>query len=333
MSRGRKPSGLERIRPPKMKPLDDLKRDMKVSRRRREGALTRAEERALVAAARDGDPKAMTRLLQVVSDPALRFGKGFCRDDHDAQEIMQDVLTSLVRSLSTFRGEAALTTWAYTVARNACLRRRRRRANAPLVLESLDAPDGEAARGALAVPDHDDDPARRFERRQLSELVERAIRALPTAQREVLVLRDVEGLSAGEVGRVLGIGERAVKSRLHRARVALRETLAPALGRRADGGARSESARVGRGRSCPDTAQLVSRYLEGELDASVCATLSKHVSACPNCGEVCETLRSALGVCRQYGEKPLPSLVRQQVRAAIRDAVSSWPGRERAVRE
>lgn len=311
-----------------MKPLNELKRDLKAPRRRREGGPTRAEERALVAAARGGDARAMTRLLQLVSDPALRFGKGFCRDEHDAQEVMQDVLTSLVRSLGTFRGESALTTWAYTVARNACLRRRRRRAHAPVALESLDAREGDGAR-AFEVPDQAEDPERRYERRQLTEVVERAIRALPTAQREVLMLRDVEGMPAAEVGRVLGIGERAVKSRLHRARIAMREALAPALGRRAEGGARSEAARIGRGRSCPDTATLVSRYLEGELSASVCATLSKHVSACPHCGSVCETLREALGVCRQYGEKPLPSQVRQQVRAAIRDAVRTWPATQR----
>ncbi len=293
---------------------------------RREGGSTRAEERALVRAARSGDSRAMTRLLRLVADPALRFGRGFCRDDHDAQDVMQDVLTSLVRSLAKFRGESALTTWAYTVARHACLRRRRRRAGAPETLASLDDVGSDGARGARALADRDADPARRFERRQMSELLERAIGSLPKAQQEVLILRDVEGLRAGEVGRILGLSERAVKSRLHRARIALREALAPLLGRTAEGGARAEAARLGRGRSCPDTARLISQYLEGELSGSVCATLSKHVAACPHCGEVCDTLRGALTVCRDYGERPLPAAVRTQVRTAIRDAVQVWPG-------
>ncbi len=182
------------------------------------------------------------------------------------------------------------------------------------------------ARGALELTDGDADPAGRFERRQMSELLERAIASLPKAQREVLILRDVEGLKAGEVGRVLGLSERAVKSRLHRARGALREALAPLLGRTADGGERAQAASLGRGRSCPDTGRLMSRYLEGELNPTVCAALSKHVSACPHCGEVCDTLRTALGACRDYGQRPLPATVRTQVRAAIRDAVRVWPG-------
>jgi hypothetical protein len=70
---------------------------------------------------------------------------------------------------------------------------------------------------------------------------------------------------------------------------------------------------------------MVSRFLEGELSSSTCATLSKHVATCAHCGEVCDTLREALGICRAYGEKPLPGAVRTQVRSAIRDAVRSWP--------
>jgi RNA polymerase sigma-70 factor (ECF subfamily) len=311
---------------PNLKTLNGLKREWRAAKPRPGTGLSRAEERALVAAARGGDTRAMGRLLQMVSDPALRFGRGFCRDAEDAQEVMQDVLTSLVRSLRTFRGEAALSTWAYTVARHACMRRRRRRVDEPTRLESLDAAGAGGEPGALEVPDAEADPQHHHERRELGEALERAIAALPQAQRDVLVLRDVEGLTAGQVGRILGLNERAVKSRLHRARVALRETLAPRLGRSAEGGSRSQASGLGRGRGCPDTARLVSRYLEGELDASVCATLSKHVAACPHCGEVCHSLRRVLGMCRGYGERPLPAEVRRQVRAAIRDAVSVWPG-------
>jgi RNA polymerase sigma-70 factor, ECF subfamily len=309
-----------------MKPIERLKQDLGAPRKARAPSSTRVEEKALVAAARDGDKRAMSRLLTLVSEPALRFGRGFCRDDDDAQEIMQDVLTSLVRSLPSFRGDAALSTWAYTVARHACMRRRRRRAHAPETIESIDAGDS-AGMGALEVPHTSADPAHRFERRRMNELLEGAIATLPVSQREVLVLRDVEGLPAPEVGRILGLNQRAVKSRLHRARVALREALAPVLGRSTVGGERSQAAQLGRGRSCPDTARMVSRYLEGDLSASICATLSKHVASCPNCGEVCENLREVLGVCRAYGEKPLPGAVRAQVRTAIQEAVRSWPDR------
>jgi RNA polymerase sigma-70 factor (ECF subfamily) len=312
--------------PASSKRLNDLKQAGERPRKRPATGLSRAEERALVAAARDGDERAMTRLLRIVSDPAMRFGRGFCRDDEDAQEVMQDVLAALVRSLAGFRGESALSTWAYTVARHACMRRRRRRAHAPERVESLEAAGPEESQ-ALEVPDAEADPLHRYEKRQLGEAIERAIGELPAAQREVLVLRDVEGLPAAEVGRILGLQERAVKSRLHRARVALREALAPALGRTASGGERSRSAALGRAGGCPDTARMVSRYLEGELSPSVCATLSRHVEKCPSCGEVCDSLRAALGACRD-GRRALPAEVRDQVRAAIRQLVSGWPGVE-----
>ena len=223
---------------------------------------------------------------------------------------MQDVLSSLARSLRDFRGDAALSTWAYTVARNACLKRRRRgRAR----LEPLDAVSGEAGRPGF--PDLEADPERHYERRQLAGRIEGAIASLPAAQREVLILRDIEGMRAAQVGRVLGLSERAVKSRLHRARTALRLTLAPLLGRGPEGGARSQAVAVRR--RCPDTARLVSRYLEGELGADACAVLARHVEGCRDCGAVCEDLRAVLGACRSLGRHPLPSELRVRIRAAI----------------
>jgi anti-sigma factor RsiW len=71
---------------------------------------------------------------------------------------------------------------------------------------------------------------------------------------------------------------------------------------------------------------MVSRYLEGELSPSVCATLSRHVEKCPSCGEVCDSLREALGACRALGRRALPAEVRDRVRSAIRQVVSGWPG-------
>jgi RNA polymerase sigma-70 factor, ECF subfamily len=270
-------------------------------------AMSRAEERALLAAAQSGDRRAVGRILRAVADPALRFGRSFCRHDQDAEDVMQDVLTSLARSLGSFRGDAALSTWAYRVARRACLRRRTR---ASLPLEPLDPI--EAARH----PDGEPGPERGYERRQLARRIEAAIAALPRPQREVLVLRDVEGLSAAEVGRVLGLTDRAVKSRLHRARLALRASLAPSLERSPEGGARSQA--VARRRGCPDTARLVSRYLEGELGASACVTLARHVEGCSDCGAVCDGLRAALAACRDYGATPLPDEVSRRIRETIR---------------
>jgi RNA polymerase sigma-70 factor (ECF subfamily) len=283
--------------------------------------LTRAEERRLLAEARGGDRRALSRLLELLSGPVYRFGRGFCGDPHDAEDVAQVTLAALARTLQSFRGESSLTTWAYTVARNACTRHRRRGVHEPARFESLDAtPSGEP--GALDVADPSEDPHRTLERTELRAALERSIAALPDSQREVLVLRDVEGLPARQVGEILDLSERAVKSRLHRARVALREMLTPHVV------AEAGPARAAAGRRCPDAARLMSRYLEGELDARVCAKLEAHVRDCPDCGAACDTLRSALTTCRTWRGEKVPEMIRESIKQAIQQVVAAaGPGR------
>jgi RNA polymerase sigma-70 factor (ECF subfamily) len=261
-------------------------------------------ERRLVAEARAGDPRAVRRLLEAVSPTVYRYGKSFCRDPHDAEDVLQDVMTAMLESLGDFRGDAALSTWAFVVARRTCARRRRRSQR----FSSLDSEPGRAAR---ELADPRSSPHRDAERSQLRRALERAIAALPAAQRDVLMLRDVEGKSAAEVARALRLGERAVKSRLHRARVALREALGAWKGEDV-----SEA-----GDRCPDTARMLSRHLEGELSAQVCAGLERHVNECESCTDACQSLRSALGACREWGAQGVPREVQAVVRAAIRTAV------------
>ncbi len=270
---------------------------------------------ALLGAAKAGDPRALRRLLETVSRPALRFASGFCRNPEDAEDVVQDVLASLARSLFGFRGDSALSTWAYTVARNVCLRKRRRKMGEPSRLETLDGAGDRAGAPALEVRDPARGADEELERGELRSFLQDAIGSLPPSQREVLVLRDVEGLPAKEVGKILDLNERAVKSRLHRARLAVRERLAPYY----FGGSLPVSRSP---HSCPDTALLLSRYLEGEMDPGTCARLESHVSGCPSCGAACLTLRATLAACRDWGGKPLPPEVRGMVRRAISDALA-----------
>lgn len=269
------------------------------------GAQGRAAEAKLVAAARKGDRRALNELFKAAAEPALRFSRGFCRDPHEAEDLAQDVMATLLRTLHTFRGDSSLSTWTYTVARRACGRRKKRMAR--------QAPLDEAGPQALEQASPDAGPHGRLERRQLGEAIERAIVALPAAQRDVLVLRDVEGLPAAEVAKIVGIGERAVKSRLHRARLAVREQLAPFV----QGG--DAPARAGQ---CPDTARMLSRYLEGELSPAVCARMEEHVASCPACGGACASLRAVLGACRDYGRQSVPPEMRLAVRTAVKDLLA-----------
>jgi len=272
------------------------------------GAREAAEERRLLAAARRGDRAAVDAVTRRIAGSLHRFGRGFCRDPHDAEDVMQEVLLALIAALPSFRGDSSLSSWAYVVARNACARRRRREAR-HRPLETTSEHDA-----ALTVPAAAG-PERTTERRQLRAALEQAIAALPDKLRDVLILRDVEGMSAAQVGQRLRLGERAVKSRLHRARVTLRATLAP----------HAERAAV-RAKGCPDVAATFSRFLEGDLDGTVCDRLEEHVAACEACGDECARLRSLLGECRAWRDGPAPAPLQRAVRQAIRAAVGGKKG-------
>lgn len=283
----------------------------------RGSGLSRDEERRLLRDARDGDPVALRRLLERVSPPIYRFGRGFCGDPEDAKDVMQEVLVSLVRSLRSIRGDSSITTWAYTVARRACARQRRKAGDRggrepDSVLERLGGPE-----------DPSPDPSRETERREVESAVREAILLLPPSQREAIVLRDLEGVSAREAARILRVSERALKSRLHRARLAIRDALARSLEDGSPSGAPS---------GCPDAGRLLSRYLEGELTARTCASMEQHLHTCHSCGRACRALKRSLSLCRRYGSRPLSAAARESLRDAIRGAIAESRPRARAAR-
>lgn len=276
----------------------------------RKDRLTRAEERRLLARAKRGDSAALGSLLEALSKPIYRFGLGFCHDPDEAEDLAQDVLLAMTRSIQGLTGDAALTTYAYAAARNACIRRRRRPAGAPARIESLE--DRASRNDASGEPaDPGVDPHGRLERRELAKAVRRAIAGLPPSQREVVLLRDVEGLSAKDAAAALRLGTRALKSRLHRGRLALRRALWAYVA--------PEETTARRASECPETALYFSRFLEGELTPAVCARLASHVAACPRCARVCRSMRATLGACRRLRDAPAPR-ARRAVRATLREA-------------
>jgi len=149
-------------------------------------------------------------------------------NDADAEDVTQDVLLQVVRKLDTFRGDAQISTWLHRVTVNAALAHRQKRANrmkreageaSDDVLETA-APETAVKRWNVAP----DDPVLAAEQ---AEVIEKAINQLPEPFRDVYVLADVEGLPNAEIGEMLDLSVPAVKSRLHRARMRMRDLLAP----------------------------------------------------------------------------------------------------------
>jgi RNA polymerase sigma-70 factor (ECF subfamily) len=270
----------------------------------RTGSTTDGE---LVTAARQGDAAALEALLVRYQPHLYRFGLRMCGNEDDAGEVAQESLISMARSLRDFRGDASVSSWLYTIARRFCIKKRRRSKFAPAREESLDAPGIDAAE---RLADRAPNPEDQATSRELSTVLTQAIDALDPSHREVLVLRDVEGLSAPEVAKILGASVEAVKSRLHRARVAVRQQVAPLLASPA--GERRHAT------TCPDVSTLFSQHLEGDLDPAVCATMEAHLAQCDRCRSACESLKRTLAVCRQLPTPDVPGSIAASIRAAIR---------------
>ena len=260
----------------------------------------------LLAAARQGDVAALETLLIRYQPQLYRFGLRMCGNADDAGDVAQESLISMARSLRDFRGDSSVSSWLFTIARRFCIKKRRRSKFAPAREESLDAPSIHAAK---RLADRAPSPEQAATNRELAAALTRAIDALDPSQREVLVLRDVEGLSASEVAKVLRISVEAVKSRLHRARVAVRQELAPLV--------RSSALETPRGAMCPDVLTLFSQHLEGEIDPSMCARMEAHLAQCTHCRDACESLKRTLAMCRELPTPEVPASLAASVKAAI----------------
>jgi RNA polymerase sigma-70 factor (ECF subfamily) len=268
--------------------------------------MAEVEHEALVGAAQGGDADALDVLLRHYQPRLYRFGMKMCRDPEDAQDVLQETLFAAARTLGGFRGASSVSTWLYTIARSFCIKKRRRSVFAPEFV-SLEA----AAPLAEAARDRAPDPERRLAEKELATALESAIASLEPQQREVLLLRDVEGLPAAEVAEVTGTSVAAVKSRLHRARVAVRDRLAPLL-------APPVSQPPAVGGPCPEVVDLLSRHLEGEIGPEACDAMQRHVAACPHCKAACASLEETLRLCRAAAPPEVPAALQDSIRQGIR---------------
>lgn len=186
---------------------------------------------ALVRAAAAGDAAAMEQLLIRAQEVAFRFSLLVCGHAPDAEDVMQDALIRTYRRVGTIKDPSAFRAWLFRTVRNACLMKRRKRVGEPARVESLDEPQGfDHADGTSAPRDvatGGKGPEELALNAWLGRRLRRALAALPPAYRMIVLLREMEGLSTREVARVTGMTEDNVKTRLHRARVMLREALGP----------------------------------------------------------------------------------------------------------
>lgn len=187
----------------------------------------RPDVASLLVAAQAGDQASMERLLMRAQEIAYRFSLLVCGHADDADDAMQEALLKTYRHAGQIKEPAAFRTWLYRTVKNACLISRRKRVDEPARLQSLDevslTPDGSVQR--IDVEDPGRRPDQVIENTRLRRSLHRALQTLPPENRLIVFLREVEGLSTREVAAVVGISEANVKTRLHRARLSLRQHL------------------------------------------------------------------------------------------------------------
>ncbi|MBS0552632.1 MAG: sigma-70 family RNA polymerase sigma factor [Proteobacteria bacterium] len=173
-----------------------------------------------VARARAGDMAAFAALVRRHQDRVFRFVLRMLDARDEATELTQDVFVKAWQALPGWRPEASFSTWLLQIARNAALDQLRRRQ----LVRFAPLEDG------MDVADAAPGPEASYAGRQQQAQLDRALRRIAAEHREILLLREVEGLAYGELARVLGIAEGTVKSRLARARAALLEHFHPHAG-------------------------------------------------------------------------------------------------------
>jgi RNA polymerase sigma-70 factor, ECF subfamily len=199
-------------------------------------ALTEAgvfDESELVAKAREGDLTAFNALVQRYDRKIFRLAKHITQNDEDAEDVLQETFLKAFEHLGDFQGQSKFYTWIVRIAVNESLMKlRKRKSDRTVPLdEPVDTGEDTVVR-EIAV--WEDNPEQKYSREELANILEEAVDTLRPAFRTVFVLRDIEEMSTEETAEALGISVPAVKSRLLRARLQLRERLTRFFKRKGD---------------------------------------------------------------------------------------------------
>ena len=181
------------------------------------------DEQASIRLAKEGDEQAFEALVTAYERKVYNYALRSTGNEQDAMDITQEVFLRVFRSLSGFKEESSFSTWLYRITFNICIDFSRK--NAKLNENSLSL-DGEIANGKeLELPDERHAPEAAYDRKELREEIAGAILRLSEQHREVLVMREISGLSYAEIAEVLELEEGTVKSRIARARENLRKII------------------------------------------------------------------------------------------------------------
>ena len=179
------------------------------------------DDSLLVIQAKNGSREAFSSLMELHQGRVYNLALRMTGSPEDAADLSQEAFLNAWRGLSSFQGNSSFSTWVYRLASNACIdflrrRKRQQQAESPISLDDEEAPCPEPA-------DPRGTPEEELERQELRRAVERGLQALPDHHRQILIMRELSGLSYQEISAVLGLDLGTVKSRIARARLALQK--------------------------------------------------------------------------------------------------------------
>jgi RNA polymerase sigma-70 factor (ECF subfamily) len=194
--------------------------------------MNKDQENFSLEALRAGDRAEFARVVDAYSKMIYRVALKMVHNPQDAEDILQETFIKAFNNIDTFRGNAKISTWLYSIATNEALMFLRQKKDPHLSLQKTRTADDGQKRQQFKFVDWCCLPEKELMSSEAMEYLDRAIEQLTEAKRAVFVLRDIEGLSTRETAKALDISTGAVKTRLSRARMRLRELLAGYYGRK-----------------------------------------------------------------------------------------------------
>ena len=178
--------------------------------------MTQEQELLLIRRVQAGETEAFEDLVRAHEKTVYNLALRMTGNPQDAEDMAQEAFLKAYRSLPEFRGESKFSVWLYRIVSNVCLDHLRRQSRRPAVSLTTEDEEGEAQQ--WDVPDESLSPERLLEQKLTREAVQKGLRQLPEEQRQILLLREIKGLSYEEIGEILALEPGTVKSRIFRAR-------------------------------------------------------------------------------------------------------------------